>query len=164
MKKRVGAAILSVILAIAMTFAFYGCGAESGASDGNDGEWEDNKEITTMYMYIDGDRREVSLAGNSATKELTRRLEQGDIIYTADDYGGFEKVGAFGGSLPESNSRITTQPGDVMLYQGSQIVVFYGSNTWAYTPIGRIQGLTSSQLRDFLGAGRGEIQVRLSLN
>ena len=56
------------------------------------------------------------------------------------------------------------QPGDVMLYLGSQLVIFYGSNSWSYTPVGGIEGLSSSALRDFLGAGRGEMQIRLSLN
>ena len=102
----------------------------------------------------------MTLAANGATAVLTALLRQGDIVYTADDYGGFEKVGALGHSLPASDSRITAQPGYVMLYLGSQLVIFYGSNT----PVGGIEGLSSSALRDFLGAGRGEMQIRLSLN
>ena len=71
----------------------------------------------------------MTLAANGATAVLTALLRQGDIVYTADDYGGFEKVGALGHSLPASDSRITAQPGYVMLYLGSQLVIFYGSNS-----------------------------------
>ena len=131
---------------------------ETGASG------DKNEEVTVMYMYIGGGRVEVTLAANGATAALTALLRQGDIVYTADDYGGFEQVGALGHSLPESNSRIDARPGDVMLYQGNQIVVFYGSNSWSYTPVGRIQGLSAAELEAFLGAGQGEVQIRLSLH
>lgn len=134
-----------------------------GEPSGSDGENQDYVEVSSMYMYINGNRLEVVLAENNAANALVQLLGQGDIVYTADDYGGFEKVGALGHSLPASNSQITTVPGDVMLYQGNQMVIFYGNNSWAYTPIGKIQGRSLSELRSILGAGLGEIQIRLSL-
>ena len=81
----------------------------------------------------------------------------------ADDYGGFEKVGSLGFSMPRSDERITTSSGDVMLYQGDNIVIFYGSNSWAYTPLGRIEGLDDAALESFLQAGGGEVKITLSL-
>ena len=66
-------------------------------------------------------------------------------------YGGFEQVGGLGQSLPRNDKRITTSPGDIVLYSGNQIVVFYGSNTWAYTKLGRITDKTPAQLSDMLG-------------
>ena len=177
--------IVAVLTAFCMFFALAGCGGERATTEnsgvqqeqpndeqtqypdepsGGDSENQDNDEVTIMYMYINGNRLEVALANNDATKALVELLKRGDIVYTADDYGGFEKVGAFGHSLPTSNSQITTQPGDVMLYMGNQIVIFYGNNSWSYTPIGKIQGHSSSELRGLLGAGRGEVEIRLGLN
>ena len=81
----------------------------------------------------------------------------------AENYGGFEKVGDLGFTLPRDDLRIQAQPGDVSLYQGRQIVLFYGSNTFSYTRLGRIEGLALQQLEDFLCAGRGSVSVTLSL-
>lgn len=65
-------------------------------------------------------------------------------------YGGFEQVGEPGRSLPRSDTSITTNAGDIVLYSGNQLVIFYGSNTWAYTRLGKITDRTASQLRDML--------------
>ena len=89
-----------------------------------------------MYITIEGKTMTVQLEDNSATRELIELLQQASITYTARDYGGFEKVGELGHSLPTSNEQITTQAGDVILYSGSQIVLFYGSNSWSYTRLG----------------------------
>ena len=68
-------------------------------------------------------------------------------------YGGFEQVGSLGMSLPRNDTRLTTQPGDVILYSGNQMVVFYGSNTWAYTRLGRITDKTTEELTELLSNG-----------
>ncbi|MDE6849778.1 MAG: hypothetical protein K2J54_00465 [Clostridia bacterium] len=116
-----------------------------------------------MYILINGNKLEVTLAENSAVNALVERLKQGDITYAANDYGGFEKVGNLGFSLPAEDTQITTQAGDVILYSGNQIVLFYGSNTWAYTRIGKINGYSAAQLSSLLGAGNGNVQVTISL-
>ena len=100
---------------------------------------------------------------NEATKTLVAALREASITYEADDYGGFEKVGALGRSLPTSNAQITTQPGDVILYSGNQLVLFYGSNSWSYTRIGKMDFGTLDELKSFLKAGQGKISVTLSL-
>lgn len=114
-----------------------------------------------MYIYSNGNRIEAALEGSEAATALVGRLEEGDVVYTADDYGGFEKVGALGFGLPASDERITTHAGDIMLYNGNQIVIFYGSNSWAYTRLGRVTGLNGEELKAALGEGRQT--VRLSL-
>ena len=124
---------------------------------------EDKEELTVMYLYISDNKLEVTLAENKAVTALVDILKQGDIIYTADDYGGFEKVGSLGYSLPTENSQITTEAGDVILYSGNQIVLFYGSNSWSYTRLGKINGYSVSELKTLLGAGKGSIQVKISL-
>ena len=90
-------------------------------------------------------------------------LQEGDITYEAHDYGGFEKVGALGRSLPTSDTQTTTQAGDVILYNGNQIVLFYGSNSWSYTRLGHMEYSSQAELESFLKAGQGNVTVKLSL-
>jgi hypothetical protein len=116
-----------------------------------------------IYITIDGKSLPVSLVDNAATQTLVATLQEGDITYEAHDYGGFEKVGALGRSLPTSDTQTTTQAGDVILYSSNQIVLFYGSNSWSYTRLGRIQYSSQSELESFLKAGQGNISVTLSL-
>ena len=116
---------------------------------------------TKVLLKVGGNTMTATLADNEATRELTKLLEQGDMTIRMSDYGGFEKVGALPQSLPTSNTQITTEPGDIMLYQGSQMVIFYGSNSWSYTRLGKIDGATASNLRQFLG--NGDITLTLSL-
>ena len=116
-----------------------------------------------LNLTIDGKTCEATLVDNVATKALIAALQQNDITYKADDYGGFEKVGALGRSLSTSNQQITTVPGDIMLYNGNQIVIFYGSNSWSYTRIGRIDNQTVESLKSFLKAGEGSVNITLSL-
>ena len=123
----------------------------------------EKEQITKMYLTVNGNKLEVTLAQNSAVDKLVEILREGDIVYTADDYGGFEKVGGLGHSLPTSNTQITTEPGDIMLYLGNQIVLFYGSNSWSYTRLGKINGYSASALAELLGAGQGKVQITLSL-
>lgn len=67
------------------------------------------------------------------------------------DYSGFEKVGSLGRSLTTDNLQTTTSAGDIVLYNGNQIVMFYGSNSWSYTRIGRIEDLSGWE--EALGSG-----------
>ena len=78
-------------------------------------------------------------------------------------YGGFEQVGSLGTSLPRDDKQITTNAGDIVLYSGNQIVVFYGTNSWAYTRLGRITDKTASEMADLLGNGNVRITISSSL-
>ena len=116
----------------------------------------------TLYITV-GDRNEtITLTDNDATGKLVEALANGPMKISMNDYGGFEKVGPLPMSLPSSDSRITTEPGDVILYQGRNLVIFYGSNTWSYTRLGKINSLTANEIRAFLG--NGEIEITLSLS
>ncbi len=117
-----------------------------------------------LYITIDGKTLSVELVDNAATQTLVTALQEGDITYEAHDYGGFEKVGALGRSLPTSDTQTTTQAGEVILYNGNQIVLFYGSNSWSYTRLGRIEYSTQAELESFLKAGQGNVTVKLSLS
>lgn len=116
-----------------------------------------------MNITIYGQTKSVTLVDNAATKALIEKLQQGPVTVTLNSSGGFEIWGALGFSLPTSNQQITAQPGDVILYNGSNICLFYGSNSWSYTRLGKIDGLTGNELSTFLKAGQNNISVTLSL-
>lgn len=116
-----------------------------------------------INITIEGKTMPVNLVDNEATRTLVAALQESPITYEADDYGGFEKVGGLGRSLPTSNQQITTEAGDVILYSGNQIVLFYGSNSWSYTRLGRIEYSTIDELKSFLKAGQGRVSVKLSV-
>ena len=137
--------------------------SEQSEGEEQSGYYEKNDEVTKMYITIDGNKLEVALEKNRAVEALVELLKAGDIVYTADDYGGFEKVGYIGHTLPTDDTRITTEPGDIVLYMGNQICMFVCSNTWSYTKIGKINGYSISELNNLLGAGKGAVQVTISL-
>lgn len=86
---------------------------------------------------------------NLSAEEFRDLLAQGPVTVEMDDYGGFEKVGPLGTTLTRSDQQITTQPGDVILYQGDQITIYYGTNSWNFTRLARIDDPTD--LREKLG-------------
>ena len=120
-----------------------------------------NEEDTAMNMTVtvNGTRFTAILEQNGAVDALVEMLRDGPVTLQLSDYAGFEKVGPLGQSLPTSNSQTTTQPGDIVLYQGNQIVLFYGSNSWSYTRLGRIADLTGWTQ----ALGSGDVTVILSL-
>ena len=122
-----------------------------------------SQNMKEISITIDGKTMSVQLVDNAATQKLATMLQEAPITYEADDYGGFEKVGALGHSLPTSNSQLTTSAGDVILYNGNQIVLFYGSNSWSYTRLGRIDYSSLDELKAFLKAGEGRVSVTLSV-
>ena len=104
---------------------------------------------------------EILSGREQATKSLIERLKNGDISVNANEYGGFEKVGNLGFSLPRNDKSITTSAGDIVLYQGNQISLFYNSNSWSYTKLGRVQNISSRELKDILGSGNVTLVISL---
>ena len=80
-------------------------------------------------------------------------LKEGELIISMSDYGNFEKVGSIGRSLPTNDQRITTEPGDIILYQGSSITVYYDKNAWNFTRLGKINDVTCDALLEAFGDG-----------
>ena len=117
-----------------------------------------------IYITIDGRTETTTLVDNAATRELAARLQDTPVTVTLNASGGFEIWGSLGFSLPTSNEQVNAQPGDIVLYNGSNICMFYGSNSWSYTRLGKIDGLTESELRTFLKAGESNISVTLSVS
>ena len=121
-------------------------------------EKEENTEMN-MTVQIGSRSFTASLEDNAAVAALLERMEEGVITLQMSDYAGFEKVGALGTSLPSSDRPTTTQAGDIVLYQGDQIVLFYGSNSWNYTRLGQIEELNGWQE----ALGNGDVSVTFSL-
>ena len=121
-----------------------------------------DESMNTVYIKVNNNVLNVELEDNSATIELKERLKNGDIVVNAHEYGGFEKVGDLGFSLPREDINITTSAGDIVLYQGNQISLFYNSNSWSYTKLGKIQNVSSSELKNILGNGDVTITFTLS--
>ncbi|OUN40155.1 hypothetical protein B5G28_01985 [Faecalibacterium sp. An77] len=107
-------------------------------------------ETMTIQLQVNGRTFAATLEQNNTARALAQRLQ---------NYGGFEKVGPLGESLPANDRQTTTHAGDIVLYQGDQIVLFYGSNSWSYTRLGRVNNLTG--WADALG--RGNVTVTFSL-
>ena len=119
-------------------------------------------ERADSFVISVGDARlAVTLADTDAARALVQQLQAGPVTVSLRAYGGFEKVGPLPWPLPANDEQITTQPGDVMLYQGNQITVFTGSNSWAYTPLGHIEGATSESLLEAFGDS--DVEVALSI-
>lgn len=115
-----------------------------------------------MYITIDGVSKTATLVDNEATQALVAKLHEAPVTVTLND-NNFEIWGALGFSLPSSNEYINAQAGDIVLYSGSNICIFYDSNSYSYTRLGKIDGLSESELRTFLKAGQSNISVTLSL-
>lgn len=114
-----------------------------------------------IKITIDGRSMSATLADNVATKAFVEKLSAGPITIIISNYGGFEKVGALPWSLPCADTQITTKPGDIMLYNSNNIVIFYGRNSWAYTPLGVLESTDSSEISTFVGNGNKQVTIAL---
>ena len=114
----------------------------------------------TMKIIIGNRELTATLAQNSSTEALKELLRAGSITIQMRDYGNMEKVGSLGRSLPANDERITAEPGDLILYQGNSLVIYYAPNTWSFTRLGRINGVTQAELINILG--EGNVTVTLS--
>ena len=115
----------------------------------------ENEEVkpNTIILSVNQHTFTIQLEENEAVKELMKRLDSENITVEAHEYGGFEKVGSLGFSLPTADEQITTQAGDIVLYQGNQVSLFYHANSWNYTKLGRIENVSEQELIDVLGDG-----------
>ena len=153
-----GKSIIIRLLVMALALLVMSCGGDEAQAQ----TIKEEDMTEKMYITIGNQTLPVTLVKNNATEALMAALAANPITYEADDHGGFEKVGALGISLPTNNQQLTTQAGDVILYSGNQIVLFYGSNSWSYTRLGRIEYESLEQLKSFLKAGQGRVSVTLS--
>ena len=113
----------------------------------------EEEKMETLQLLIDESPVTVDWEENESVQALRELCRKEPLTIRLSMYGGFEQVGPIGTSLPRSDVQTTTESGDVVLYAGNQIVVFYGSNTWAYTRLGRITDRSDAALAQLLGSG-----------
>ena len=116
----------------------------------------DNK----LKISVNGTELTATLADSTAAKELAEKLKAEPVTVPLNEYGGFEKVGKLPWSLTQTDESIVTEAGDIMLYQGNQMTIFYNSNSWSYTKLGHIDNITGEELAKLFG--EGNITVTLS--
>lgn len=135
--------------------------ATGTALSGGSGEAETEKEEDFMRITV-GDRVLTAvLADNSSAEALKEILMAGPLTIDMSDHGNMEKVGPIGQSLPTNDEQITTGPGDIILYMGDSLVIYYDTNSWNFTRLGKIQDVTQAELKEILGGGN--VTVTLSL-
>ena len=153
--KRLISILFPAILAIAMACA---AGNNTAAT---------TKGVLPMKLYIQIDNGTskhsltATLNDNSSSRALVEFLEKGSITIEMHDYGNFEKVGSLPTSFPRNDTQITTEPGDIILYQGNQITFYYDTNSWNFTRLGKIDGATKDGLKKIFG--KGKVTAALSL-
>lgn len=136
--------------------------SQSVISEQESSQSQDNsssQEEPMLKITVGDQELLATFADNSSAEAFRDLLAQGPVTISMDDYGGFEKVGLLGTTLTRNDTRITTQPGDVILYQGNQITIYYGTNTWNFTRLAKINDSTDLQAK----LGTGTVQVTFSL-
>ena len=172
--------LCAMVLAMAMMLLFAGCRAEDTKERTSQGTSENTAERTTesttenlteripeetaetletegsetmLKLTIGETPVTVEWEDNKSVEALKTLCQQGPLTIQMSMYGGFEQVGHIGQSLPRNDVQTTTQAGDIVLYSGNQIVIFYGSNSWAYTRLGHVSDKTAQEMAELLGSG-----------
>lgn len=118
--------------------------------------------MTEFLISANGKELSATFADNSSAAAFRNLLADGALVVEMSDYGDFEKVGSLGHNLPANDERITTAPGDVILYLGSNITIYYDVNTWSFTRLGKINGNpTRESILSVLGKGTANVTFAL---
>ena len=137
--------------------------SEKEASEPNSqGPEAPGKKDRMFYAHVNGKTLKMLAAENSSADAFIDLLTAGDLTIEMHDYGSFEKVGSLGTALPRNDEQITTEPGDVILYQGNQVTIYYDVNSWSFTRLGKVQGLSRTELKEILGTGNATVTFSLS--
>ena len=153
--------LIEIIISLLIALLSSACGVP--VSSGSGTSTSDVREVSQVKITVDvnGNKLTASLADSAAAKELAEKLKAEPVTVTLNEYGGFEKVGDLPWSLTKSDKQVSTEPGDIMLYQGDQMTIFYNSNSWSYTKLGHIDNITQEELKALFG--EGDITVTLSV-
>jgi hypothetical protein len=143
---------LTVFLIMALSCNLMVC-AQGGSGNTSSNGTGNTSIGGTMKITIGNRELTATLVQNSSTEALKELLKAGPITIQMRDYGNMEKVGGLGRDLPTNDERITTEPGDLILYQGNSFVIYYAPNTWSFTRLGKINNVTREELKRILGAG-----------
>ena len=148
---------IAIIFSIVIMAALTGCAGSSGA---------DYTQITQdveqtgrdMKLRIDDTEIPVSWEKNASVSELKSLVENEPITIQMSMYGDFEQVGPIGQSITSNDKQITAKAGDIVLYSGDQIVIFYGTNSWNYTMLGHVE-MAKDELTELLSNGDVKVEI-----
>lgn len=148
---------------ILIVFLLFGCSQNKKEDTQDKTEKEEDTAMVNdeIQLMIDDEPVEVEWESNESIDALKELIKDNPLTINMSMYGGFEQVGPIGASLPSNDKQMTTSSGDIVLYSGNQIVLFYGSNSWSYTKLGKML-LDQTKLKELLG--NGGVKVTLSLN
>lgn len=135
---------------------------EENTNNDNQNNNEENMSNSTIKIAVNGMTLTATLKDNVSTRALVNLLKEGPLTINMNDYARMEKVGPIGTTLPQCDERLTTQPGDLILYRGQYFVIYYAQNTYSLTPLGKINNITSNELIKILG--NDDVTVTLSLS
>lgn len=151
-----------LIMAAMLMLSAFAAAVQAQQKVFNDNQNKTNMESNTIRLTIEGGRTfTATLVDNSSTQALKEQLAKGNITVEMEDYASMEKVGSLGISLPRNDRPTTTGPGDLILYQGHNFVIYYDKNSWNFTRLGKIDNATQPELKAVLG--KGDVKVTLSL-
>lgn len=112
-----------------------------------------------MKLFIGDEEVVVNWEKNLTTKAINEEVQQNDLVIPMSKYGGFEQVGELGRSYIVQDKQMTTKTGDIVIYNGDKIVLFYGPNSWRYTKLGEIN-LPQKEIIDKLS--QSNLKIRLT--
>ena len=164
MKKRLLTIVLIMSLTLMIT-CLSACSEKeqtdeaSGSGAGTQTEETTDEEVMNMTMKINDEVVNVKWENNESVKALMKMAAEEPVVVNMSMYGGFEQVGSLGTTLPSNDQNTKTKPGDIVLYTSDSIVVFYGSNSWAYTRLGHIEDKSKAELQDLLSRGNVVITI-----
>ena len=128
-------------------------GNDKTTKSSNKGELSDMKISIQISSDSGSHKLTATLADNSSALAFYELLKKAPVTIKMRDFGNFEKVGPLGTSLPRNDTQITTTAGDIILYQGNQITIYYDKNSWNFTRLGKVAGVTQAELKKVLGKG-----------
>lgn len=142
-----------VLMALLLSISTACANGSKGAKSSDKGELSDMK--ISIQITSDSGKFELTaaLVDNSSATAFYELLKKGPLTVDMHDYGKFEKVGSLGTRLPRNDTQITTTVGDIILYQGNQITIYYDTNSWNFTRLGKVDGVTQAELKKILGKG-----------
>lgn len=156
------------LIVILMALLMIGCYNKAGSANEiitSKNGWEERElmkasksNIDALKLYIDDKEVDVTWEDNDSMKQIRELAKQNPITINSHQYGGFEQVGEIGQNIVSNNVQMKTEAGDIVLYAGNNIVVFYGSNSWSYTKLGKINK-TKKEMEDLLNKARVTLRI-----
>ena len=164
--------MLKLIPILLIAVIITGCSARGQVMDGDgmfqldedeqmssDDEKYDMTPMPIVFVRVGDNAFTVDLEDNSSAEAFFEKINGDGLTVDMHDYGGFEKVGNLPWELPVNDEEITTKPGDIILYQGNKITIYYGENTWNFTKLGELRGGTEEDIAEWKEAFGGEDDI-----